>query len=97
MTEPTVGAAGVPATLYSVIVSGWLNVAPGVVTQVGPAVPVSHAQLDSTTDTVVSSRGPGAKVTRSPNSSVCVASKPWLTTLPGKVGAIASYTTSGAA
>src|SRR3954468_16310026 len=42
ITEPTVGAAGVPATLYSVIVNGRSNVAPGVVTQVGP-VPVSHA------------------------------------------------------
>ena len=72
MTEPTVGASGGPATLYSVIVSGWSNVAPGVVTQVVP-LPDPHAQLDSTTDTVVSSRGPGAKATRSPNSSVCVA------------------------
>ena len=42
MTEPTVGAAGVPATLYNVIVSGWSKVAPGVVTHVA-ALPVSHA------------------------------------------------------
>ena len=69
-----VAVPGAELKMLSVI--GWVKVSPGFVTQPEPQLPPEpHPQLDMSTVTLWSRRGPGASWTRSPNSSMDLAWK----------------------